>query len=40
MTVTVGHDQARTRQSLTAGGQTVSYYSIPAAEAAGLAERW
>jgi aconitate hydratase len=36
MTVTVGHDQARTRKSLTAGGQTVSYYSIPAAEAAGL----
>ena len=36
MTVTVGHDQARTRKTLTAGGQTVSYYSIPAAEAAGL----
>jgi len=38
MTVTVGHDQARTRQTLTAGGQTVSYYSIPAAEAAGLGQ--
>jgi aconitate hydratase len=38
MTVTVGHDQARTRQTLTAGGQTVSYYSIPAAEAAGLGD--
>ncbi|MGL4238853.1 aconitate hydratase AcnA [Tabrizicola sp.] len=38
MTVTVGHDQARTRKTLTAGGQTVSYYSIPAAEAAGLGE--
>ena len=36
MTVTVGHDHSRTRKSLTAGGQTVSYYSIPAAEAAGL----
>ncbi len=36
MTVTVGHDQSRTRKTLTAGGQTVSYYSIPAAEAAGL----
>ncbi len=36
MTVTVGHDQSRTRMTLTAGGQTVSYYSIPAAEAAGL----
>jgi aconitate hydratase len=38
MTVTVGHDQARTRKTLTAGGATVSYYSIPAAEAAGLGE--
>ncbi len=38
MTVTVGHDRAKTRQTLTAGGQTVSYYSIPAAEAAGLGE--
>jgi aconitate hydratase len=36
MTVIVGHDQNLTRQTLTAGGQTVSYYSIPAAEAAGL----
>ncbi len=36
MTVTVGHDSAGTRMSLTAGGRTVSYYSIPAAEAAGL----
>jgi aconitate hydratase len=38
MTVTVGHDQARTRKTLTAGGATVSYYSIPAAEAAGLGD--
>ena len=38
MTVTVGHDTARTRQTLTAGGKTVSYYSIPAAEKAGLGE--
>jgi aconitate hydratase len=36
MTVTVGHDLSHTRKTLTAGGQTVSYYSIPAAEAAGL----
>ncbi len=36
MTVTVGHDSTKTRQTLTAGGQTVSFYSIPAAEAAGL----
>ena len=38
MTVTVGQDKAKTRKTLTAGGQTVSYYSIPAAEAAGLGE--
>ena len=38
MTVTVGHDSQNTRKTLTAGGQTVSYYSIPAAEAAGLGE--
>ncbi|MBC7476481.1 MAG: aconitate hydratase AcnA [Pseudorhodobacter sp.] len=38
MTVTVGHDSARTRTSLTAGGQTLSYYSIPAAEKAGLGD--
>jgi aconitate hydratase len=38
MTVTVGHDLSKTRKSLTAGGQTVSYYSIPAAEAAGLGD--
>jgi aconitate hydratase len=36
MTVTVGHDSQHTRKSLTAGGQTVAYYAIPAAEAAGL----
>jgi len=38
MTVTVGHDTARTRQTLTAGGKTVAFYSIPAAEKAGLGE--
>ncbi|WP_395006478.1 aconitate hydratase AcnA [Cypionkella sp.] len=38
MTVTVGHDSAKTRKTLTVGEQTVSYYSIPAAEAAGLGE--
>ncbi len=36
MTVTVGHDSNKTRQTLTAGGASVAYYSIPAAEAAGL----
>ncbi len=38
MTVTVGHDSTKTRSTLTAGGQTVSYYSIPAAQAAGLGD--
>ena len=38
MTVTVGHDSAKTRQTLTAGGKTIAYYSIPAAEKAGLGE--
>ncbi len=38
MTVTVGHNSTKTRSTLTAGGQTVSYYSIPAAQAAGLGD--
>ncbi|MDR0810556.1 MAG: aconitate hydratase AcnA [Gemmobacter sp.] len=38
MTVTVGHDSAKTRKTLTAGGRSVAYYSIPAAEAAGLGD--
>ncbi|HSF63925.1 MAG TPA: aconitase family protein, partial [Paracoccaceae bacterium] len=38
MTVTVGHDSTKTRKTLTAGGQTVAYYSIPAAQAAGLGD--
>jgi aconitate hydratase len=38
MTVTVGHDSQKTRKTLTAGGQTVSYYSIPAAQEAGLGD--
>jgi aconitate hydratase len=38
MTVTVGHDSAKTRSKLTAGGATVDYYSIPAAQAAGLGD--
>jgi aconitate hydratase len=36
MTVFVGKDSAGTRKTLSAGGKTVAYYSIPAAEAAGL----
>ena len=38
MTVIVGQDTAKTRQTLTAGGRTVAYYSIPAAQAAGLGD--
>jgi aconitate hydratase len=38
MTIIVGKDSAATRKTLTAGGKTVAYYSIPAAEAAGLGE--
>ncbi|WP_128254014.1 aconitate hydratase AcnA [Falsirhodobacter deserti] len=38
MTVTVGHDSQKTRKTLTVNGQNVAYYSIPAAEAAGLGE--
>ena len=36
MPITVGQDSAKTRRSLTVGDQTVAYYSIDAAEAAGL----
>ncbi|ARE38487.1 Aconitate hydratase [Rhodovulum sp. P5] len=36
MPIIVGQDTAKTRKTLTAGGSTVAYYSIPAAEAAGL----
>ncbi len=38
MTVQVGHDNARTRRELTVGGAKVAYYSIPAAQAAGLGD--
>ena len=38
MTITVGVDSAKTRRTLTAGGQSLSYYSIPAATAAGLGD--
>ena len=36
MTITVGQDTAKTRHTLTVGGQSVAYYSIAAAEEAGL----
>ena len=38
MTVTVGHDSQKTRQTLTVAGKSYSYFSIPAAQAAGLGE--
>ncbi len=38
MPITVGQDSANTRKTLTAAGQEVDFYSIPAAEAAGLGE--
>jgi len=38
MTVVVGKDTAKTRRTLSAGGASFAYYSIPAAEAAGLGD--
>ncbi|MHA7874681.1 aconitate hydratase AcnA [Roseivivax sp.] len=38
MPITVGQDTAKTRQTLTAGGNSVSFYSIAAAEKAGLGD--
>ncbi|MEM6624939.1 MAG: aconitate hydratase AcnA [Pseudomonadota bacterium] len=38
MPITVGHDSAKTRRELTSGDQAVAYYSIPAAEVAGLGD--
>jgi aconitate hydratase len=38
MTVQTGADTAKTRRTLKAGGQSVDYYSIPAAQAAGLGD--
>ena len=38
MTVQTGTDTAKTRRTLKAGGQSVDYYSIPAAQAAGLGD--
>jgi len=38
MTVFTGTDTAKTRRTLKAGGASVDYYSIPAAEAAGLGD--
>ena len=38
MTVTVGHDTSKTRKTLNVGSQSIDYYSIPAAQAAGLGD--
>ncbi|TVR46225.1 MAG: aconitate hydratase AcnA [Rhodobacteraceae bacterium] len=38
MTIIVGQDSTKTRKTLSAGGASIAYYSIPAAEAAGLGE--
>ncbi len=38
MTVTVGQDSSKTRKTLKVGNQSVDYYSIPAAEDAGLGD--
>jgi aconitate hydratase A / 2-methylisocitrate dehydratase len=38
MTVVVGQDSAKTRKTLAVAGQSLAYYSIPAAQAAGLGD--
>jgi aconitate hydratase len=38
MPITVGNDTAKTRRELTVGGKTYAYYSIAAAEEAGLGD--
>ncbi|WP_299559931.1 aconitate hydratase AcnA [uncultured Sulfitobacter sp.] len=38
MTIIVGQDTSKTRKTLTAGDQSVAYYSIPAAQEAGLGD--
>ncbi|WP_297768497.1 aconitate hydratase AcnA [uncultured Roseovarius sp.] len=38
MPISVGQDSAKTRKTLTVGDQSVAYYSISAAEAAGLGD--
>ncbi|MGX9354330.1 aconitate hydratase AcnA [Roseobacteraceae bacterium S113] len=38
MPITVGHDTSKTRRTLTIGGQSLAYYSIPAAQDAGLGD--
>ena len=38
MPITVGQDSAKTRKTLSVSGQTIAYYSIDAAEKAGLGD--
>lgn len=38
MTIIVGHDSAKARKTLTVGDHSIAYYSIPAAQAAGLGD--
>ncbi|MEM9967107.1 MAG: aconitate hydratase AcnA [Pseudomonadota bacterium] len=38
MTIQVGHDSAHTRKTLSMGDQTIAYYSISAAQEAGLGD--
>ncbi|MBV1868646.1 MAG: aconitate hydratase AcnA [Marinosulfonomonas sp.] len=38
MTIIVGQDTAKTRKTLSAGSASIAYYSIPAAQAAGLGD--
>jgi len=38
MTIVTGKDTAKTRRTLTAGSKSIAYYSIPAAQAAGLGD--
>ncbi len=38
MPITVGTDTAKTRRTLTVGGTTLAYYSIPGAQEAGLGD--
>ena len=38
MPISVGQDTANTRKTLRVNGETLAYYSIPAATAAGLGD--
>ena len=38
MPIVVGQDTSKTRKTLSVGSQSIDYYSIPAAEAAGLGD--